>query len=59
MQFKSFSLASCLLAISCLSACTESPNQTDLVINNVTVVCCSRVQAYNARAMMTSTHILR
>ena len=38
MQFKSFSLTSCLLAISCLSACTESPNQTDLVINNVTVV---------------------
>jgi imidazolonepropionase-like amidohydrolase len=38
MHFKSFSLMSCLLAISCLGACTQASNQTDLVINNVTVV---------------------
>ena len=38
MHFKSFSFMSCLLAISCLGACTQASNQTDLVINNVTVV---------------------
>ena len=38
MHFKSFSLMSCLLAISCLGACTKASNQTDIVINNVTVV---------------------
>ena len=38
MHFKSFSRMSWLLAISCLGACTQASNQTDLVINNVTVV---------------------